>query len=195
MKSWTITDKETGEIIHPSFLTEDNQHPRDVGWDDKSNHNFISFDKAPDLTEQVWVEDHWIDNIEVIRYKKWDQVKAIRARREYEPLLTTSMGVIQIDQRSRDRLRDETERATTMSKNDPDFKTEWTLYDNTVKEVTADDLINVTFEIADYTNKVFKRARDLRREIFREDITLEALKSLDLEQGWPSEEVSESPAQ
>jgi hypothetical protein len=161
VQTWTIIDKDNNEVLYPSFLTDNNQHPRDVGWDEKDNHEFILVPFAPDPALHEWVDGQWQAKLSILRERKWNEIKNIRDEIRYGGF-STSKGKVDTDLDSQNRLSN----AVTNIQSKPDeFTIDWTMFDNSTRTFTKSELAQLWTEVFDFDLECHTRGQELRRRI------------------------------
>lgn len=99
-------------------------------------------------------------NLAGIKEDKWQEIKAARSKAEFSTLHWGG-SYFDIGFFSQNRLMV----AVQMASLDPNFITDWTLADNAVRTMTADDLISLGKALATHISNTHYRARELRAAI------------------------------
>lgn len=94
------------------------------------------------------------------RKEKWVAIKAARDAAEFEPL-TWDGSVFDADAVSQDRLKG----ALQLSGIVPDFATDWTLKDNSIRTLNGSDLVQIGIVIGVRLIQHHERSRMLRKQI------------------------------
>lgn len=112
-----------------------------------------------DWSSKMWVETATLD---ILRHRRWCYFKLIRADREFGGF-TWDGSVFDSDPQSQARIQGGVQLAT-MAAAQP-FSIDWTLADNTIRTLSAADMIAVGVALAAHVQGVHATARALRAQI------------------------------
>lgn len=107
-----------------------------------------------DYSSKSWVDPRTLDEHKTAQ---WALIKAARSEAEFGGF-TWDGSVFDSDQVSQARIQG----AVLLATSDPDFVVDWTLADNTVRSLTADDLIAISQALGEHVSLQHSRARDAR---------------------------------
>lgn len=107
-----------------------------------------------DYTTKQWVDPR---SLEDHKSAQWALIKAARNEAEFGGF-TWDGSIFDSDQVSQARIQG----AVLLAANNPDFVIDWTLADNTVRSLTADDLITISQALGEHVALQHSRARDAR---------------------------------
>ena len=101
----------------------------------------------------------WVDTRSLEEHKtaQWALIKAARIEAEFGGF-TWDGSMFDSDQVSQARIQG----AVLLATSNPDFAVDWTLEDNTVRSLTADDLIAISQALGEHVSLQHSRARDAR---------------------------------
>lgn len=170
--SYTLYDKDTKRVRSRGFAHNPQQFvgpTTDIfigaefpdGWLDDGIHTPI-----PPRPDWFYVLDHatrtWIDprTLQAHKDAKWEDVKQSRTAAEYGGF-TWDGSVFDSDQVSQARING----AVTLATQDGGFNVNWTLADNTVRILSAVDVIAVGVALGQHVNACHEKARVLRAQI------------------------------
>ena len=107
-----------------------------------------------DYPTKTWVDPR---SLEDHKTAQWALIKAARSEAEFGGF-TWDGSIFDSDQVSQARIQG----AVLLATSDPDFVVDWTLADNTVRSLTADDLIAISQALGEHISLQHSRARDAR---------------------------------
>lgn len=116
-----------------------------------------SDDHEFDYTTKKWKDPRTLAQIKAVR---WNKIKRSRTEAE-EAGFTWDGSTFDSDEVSQRRIGD----AVTMAGIVPGFTIDWTLADNTVRTLSAADMVNVGLSLSQHIQAVFQRGRARRAEI------------------------------
>lgn len=126
--------------------------------------------RHPDLWQgEGWrndVPDNWTPPIplEKIKQNKWNEIKAIRDKKERDPLPYLGK-LFDFDSLASDRLQWAIDAARSAVALGGQFETDWTCYDNSVITLSANDIIGIPLAVAQRSNELHVKARQYRQDI------------------------------
>lgn len=107
-----------------------------------------------DYSTKTWVDPR---SLEDHKTAQWALIKAARNEAEFGGF-TWDGSIFDSDQVSQARIQG----AVLLAASNPDFVVDWTLADNTVRTLTADDLITISQALGEHVSLQHSRARDAR---------------------------------
>ena len=107
-----------------------------------------------DYSTKTWVDPR---TLEEHKTAQWALIKAARNEAEFGGF-TWDGSVFDSDQVSQARIQG----AVLLATGNPNFVVDWTLADNTVRSLTADDLIVLSLTLGEHVTLQHSRARDAR---------------------------------
>ena len=107
-----------------------------------------------DYSTKTWVDPRTLDEH---KSAQWALIKAARDEAEFGGF-TWDGSVFDSDQVSQARIQG----AVLLATGNPNFVVDWTLADNTVRSLTADDLIVLSLALGEHVSLQHSRARDAR---------------------------------
>lgn len=107
-----------------------------------------------DYSSKSWVDPR---SLEDHKTAQWALIKAARSEAEFGGF-TWDGSMFDSDQVSQARIQG----AVLLATSNPDFVVDWTLADNTVRSLTADDLITISQALGEHISLQHSRARDAR---------------------------------
>ena len=107
-----------------------------------------------DYSSKSWVDPR---SLEEIKTAQWALIKAARSEAEFGGF-TWDGSMFDSDQVSQARIQG----AVLLATSNPDFVVDWTLADNTVRSLTADDLIAISQALGEHISLQHTRARNAR---------------------------------
>ena len=107
-----------------------------------------------DYSSKTWVDPR---SLEDHKTAQWALIKAARNEAEFGGF-TWDGSVFDSDQVSQARIQG----AVLLATDNPNFVVDWTLADNTVRSLTADDLIAISQALGEHVALQHSRARDAR---------------------------------
>ena len=107
-----------------------------------------------DYPTKTWVDPR---SLEDHKTAQWTLIKAARNEAEFGGF-TWDGSMFDSDQVSQARIQG----AVLLATSNPDFAVDWTLEDNTVRSLTADDLIAISQALGEHVSLQHSRARDAR---------------------------------
>ena len=119
-------------------------------------------DKPPQPSKEHYFDypsKTWVDprSLEDHKTAHWTLIKAARNEAEFGGF-TWDGSVFDSDQVSQARIQG----AVLLATSNPDFVVDWTLADNTVRSLTADDLIAISQALGEHISLQHTRARNAR---------------------------------
>lgn len=178
MTAITIYDRSTGlimsnadvpdELLHGSFqlaLQHDyvfGTYGREGYW--VNNGAIVELPPKPHLfaylnpTTKQWVDPR---TLETVQAAAWGAMKALRSQKEAAGF-TWDGSVFDSDQVSQSRIMG----AVQLAVMSPGFEIPWTLQDNTVRTLSASDMMAVGAALGGHVAAIFARAQELRVEIY-----------------------------
>lgn len=117
--------------------------------------------KKPDQPNEYFEFDYtskqWVFSLDHARALKWDEVKAARTADEFGQFAWGGY-VFQCDEVSQRRIQG----AVQLASINPDFYIDWTLADNSVVNLGAQNMIDVGVTLAAHVNRCHEQSRALR---------------------------------
>ena len=107
-----------------------------------------------DYTTKQWVDPR---SLEDHKTAQWALIKAARSEAEFGGF-TWDGSIFDSDQVSQARIQG----AVLLVTSNPDFVVDWTLADNTIRSLTADDLTAISQALGEHTSLQHTRARNAR---------------------------------
>ena len=107
-----------------------------------------------DYSSKSWVDPR---SLEDHKTAQWTLIKAARSEAEFGGF-TWDGSMFDSDQVSQARIQG----AVLLATSNPDFVVDWTLADNTVRSLTADDLIAISQALGEHISLQHTRARNAR---------------------------------
>ena len=106
-----------------------------------------------------YISKTWVDprSLEEHKTAQWALIKAARNEAEFGGFIWNG-STFDSDQVSQARIQG----AVLLATSNPDFVVDWTLADNTVRNLTADDLIAISQALGEHTSLQHTRARNAR---------------------------------
>jgi hypothetical protein len=114
------------------------------------------------LARAAW-ED--IRPLNALKLAKWAEIKAERERREYGTFTASTGQTIDIDQASQTRLQSVYNLAVDAKASNTDFSIDWTLSDNSVVTLNANQVIALGKQVYQHIGTLHTTARQLRNQI------------------------------
>lgn len=105
-----------------------------------------------------------VPSIDKEKDAKWEKIKAIRDQKEREPLAYLDK-IFDFDSLSSERLTWLIDAARTAITFDSPFAVNWTCYDNTVIELSSEQIIGIPLAVAQRSDGLHQIARSLREQI------------------------------
>jgi hypothetical protein len=133
------------------------------------------------LTELV--DGEWVCPISVLKERKWEAVKAIRAEKLL--LSSTPFGVAQSDLESMVKINGLVSMAEIAKSTEEPFSEIFTMADNSEVELDADDMIAFGVAVGRHIAATHGRARSLRN-VIDSATTPEELDAIDIDSAWPA---------
>lgn len=120
----------------------------------------------------VWDETlvQWVDprDLNTLKAAKWDEIKAARSAAEYGGF-TWDGSPFDSDSASQQRIIGASQLATLT----PELEIDWTLADNTVRTLNAQEMNEVGMALGQHVNAQYVHARTLRQQISAAQTTQE----------------------
>ncbi len=107
-----------------------------------------------DYSTKTWIDPR---SLEDHKTAQWALIKAARSEAEFGGF-TWDGSMFDSDQVSQARIQG----AVLLATSNPDFVVDWTLADNTVRSLTADDLIAISQALGEHISLQHTRARNAR---------------------------------
>jgi hypothetical protein len=111
-----------------------------------------------DVPTKAWIDTR---DLEQVRADKWTEIKAAREGAEYGGF-TWDGSAFDSDAISQGRIQGGVQLANIVG---PTFSIDWTLADNTVRALSAADMVNVGLALGQHVQAQFAIARTLRDQI------------------------------
>lgn len=110
-----------------------------------------------DYTTKQWVDPR---SLQEHKDAKWAEIKSVRTNNEYGPF-TWDGSVFDGDAVSQQKISG----AVLMAVMSPSYTVDWTLFDNTVRTLTAADVLQLGAALGAHIGAVYEHARQLRASI------------------------------
>lgn len=113
-----------------------------------------------------WVTKEWADqrSLEEVKTAKWEEIKLARNAQEFDKF-TWDGSDFDSDLTSQSRIQGGSQLATLAILNSQPFSIDWTLYDNTVRTLSAEDMIAVGQAMGLHINATHSHGRAKREAL------------------------------
>jgi len=125
----------------------------------------------------------WVPDLDVIRQRKWDQVKAERMRRQYLTFTLAPGIVLDCHEQARTFVQSRVRQAMARPGS---FPIQFTLADNSQVWITAEQMLIADLVLADFDAAIWEHGEQLRLQIYEPAETDPAtINAIDHLTGWP----------
>lgn len=136
----------------------------------------------PPLAGEVWNGSDWELPLAEVKSRAWEAVKALRQSYHYGSA-STPFGDVQCDPEAKANVTGLALMATIAKNSGATYSEPFTLADNSVVVLDADQMIAMSLAVGEHVSAVFSRARDLRDQI-EAAASAADVAAIDIETGW-----------
>ena len=117
-------------------------------------------DQPDEYHEFDYASKQWVFSLDSARALKWQEIKAARTAQEFGTFIWGDY-TFQCDEVSQRRIQG----AVQLAAIDSGFSIDWTLADNSVVNLSAQDMISIGVTLAAHVNACHEKSRSLRQAI------------------------------
>lgn len=173
---YTIYDSATGRIKNTgdvpkeyfNLQTKTGESIVEGQWDEKTHYwdgtAMVAFPPRPFGHDWNWTTKTWQPNLEAAKAAKWEQMKAARNKEECGGFVW-DLSTFDSNPISQSRIQGSSQMADIKKRNAEPFAVDWTLADNSVRTLNADQMIAVGMAMGQHITGVHEKARQRRATI------------------------------
>lgn len=186
MAMWAIVDKSTGVLLHPCFIVEDGQTPRDAGWPwDADAQDIVPLPARPREEESRWdpASRAYVPDVERLSARLRRAIEARRDRAIHGGA-ETPLGRVDSDDASIRNIMGLVQMANLSLTAGLPFTRTFRLASNDEVPVNAEGMIAIGVAVGEHVDVCYRHSWALKARLDGGEL------ELDLDAGWPG-----SPAQ
>ena len=168
-----------GNLPDAAVYFEDVQFPFGTSIYDKDTHTVVSIGEAPyphyvfDYAQKQWVDPRTVDEL---KKDKWLEIKKARSSMEFGGFIWDG-STFDSDATSQSRIQGVSQLATLALMNAQPFSIDWTLSGNSIRELSAQDMLAVGTAMGVHINTQHVKAR-LKRDMINAATTAEEIAAI-----------------